>query len=150
MAAKEGVSALDVAKEVYGQDSEEYRKAEVMRDAKWARQEKGAQKEKDEDEGRDLLVTISKDATFADLFKATDKLEVKEGFDDFHFDEELWDNFSPEIGNEVLAFRNHHNAEQAASTKVVDFFQGRGFSPDDITTFLPIKFRGERSKRSNG
>ncbi|MDD4995192.1 MAG: hypothetical protein PHW53_01865 [Patescibacteria group bacterium] len=91
---------------------------------------------------RNLRVSISKDTTFADLFNAIDAVEKKEGMGELHFEEELWDNFSAQIMDDVLAFRDA-KASEAATTKILDFFKEQGYSPSDVSAFLPIEFKQE-------
>lgn len=92
------------------------------------------------DKEQDLKVTISKDATFVDLFNAIDAIEGEKGLDELHFEEELWDNFDSKIVEEVLAFRDEQ-ASRAATTKVLDFFKEHGYPQKDVSVFLPIKFK---------
>ncbi len=98
------------------------------------------------DEERELKATISKDATFADLFNAIDAIEEKHDLGDLHFEEELWDNFDSEIAEEVLAFRDTQ-ASKAATTKLMNFFKERGYTQSDVSAFLPIRFKQERKKK---
>ena len=92
------------------------------------------------EEEEELLITLSTNATFADLFKAINELGDKEDFEEFHFDEELWDNFDEGIAEEILSFRDSQK-EKAATTKVTDFFKKRGYSIEDVSVYLPIKFQ---------
>ena len=92
-------------------------------------------------EEKELLITLSKRASFADLFKAIEAVEEKEGLGKVHFDEELWDNFAEEIVNEVLSFQEDAQKGRAATTKIIDFFQERGYDQKDISAYLPVKFR---------
>lgn len=141
-------SAMSIAEDVYGRDSEEWKRANEASEAEWKKtEEKRKRKEEEmEDEERELNASISKDATFADLFNAIDAIEEEEGLDELHFEEELWDNFDAEIVEEVLAFRDVQ-ASKAATTKVMDFFKERGCSQSDVSVFLPIKFKRERKKK---
>ena len=144
-------SATSIAENLYGRDSEEWRRAFVASEAELKkteeRRKRKERKEKEiEDEERELNATISKDATFTDLFNAINDIEEKEGLGELHFEEELWDNFDPEIVEEILAFREVQ-ASKAATTKVLDFFNERGYSQIDVSTFLPIKFKREQKKK---
>lgn len=112
------VSALAMAEDVYGRDSEEWRRVNETKE------------EEKEDEEQELTATISKDATFADLFNAIDPIE--------EFEEELVD-LDSELAREVFAFRDEQESK-ASTTKVLDFFEERGYSQDEISIFLPIKF----------
>lgn len=100
--------------------------------------EEKRKEEEREDEERELTVTISKDATFADLFKAIDAVEEKEGMGALYFEEELVD-IDSDLAREVFAFRDEQE-DKAATTKVLDFFEERGYSQDEISIFLPIRF----------
>lgn len=135
-------SAMSIAEDVYGRDSEEWRRANEANKAEWKKTEKKRKRkgEEIEDDERELNATISKDATFADLFNAIDVIEEEEGLDELHFEEELWDNFNSKIVEEVLAFRDVQ-ASKAATTKVLDFFKERGYPQKDVSVFLPIKFK---------
>ena len=141
-------SAMSIAEDVYGRESEEWKRASEANEAEWrkTKEKRKRKEEKMEDEERELNASISKDATFADLFNAIDVIEEKEGLGELHFEEELWDNFDAEIVEEVLAFRDMQ-ASKAATTKVVDFFKERGYSQSDISVFLPVKFKREQKKK---
>ena len=91
----------------------------------------------------ELVVTLPINSTFADLFKAIDELEDKEYFEEFHFDEELWDNFDEKIVEEILSFKDIQK-EKAATTKLTDFFEEHGYSMEDVSIYLPIKFEGKK------
>lgn len=141
-------SAVSIAEDVYGRDSEEWKRANEALEAEWVKKEKRSKRKEEEmeDGERELNVTISKDATFADLFNAIDAIEEEEGLGELHFEKELWDNFDPKIAEEVLAFRDVQ-ASKAATTKVLDFFKERGYPQKDVSVFLPIKFKRERKKK---
>jgi len=94
-------------------------------------------------EEKELLITLSKRASFADLFKAIEAVEEKEGLGKVHFDEELWDNFAEEIAKEVLSFQDDAQKDRAATTKIIDFFEKRGYSQDEICAFLPIEIKDD-------
>lgn len=146
--SRDSGSAMSIAEDVYGKDSEEWRRAHEVNEAEWKKTEERRKRKEEEmeDEERELNATISKDATFADLFNAIDAIEEEEGLDELHFEEELWDNFDSEIVEEVLAFRDVQ-ASKAATTKVLDFFKERGYPQKDVSIFLPIKFKRERKKK---
>ena len=93
----------------------------------------------------ELNVTISKDATFADLFAAIDAVEEKEGLDELHFESELVDNFDSETADEVLAFYDVQE-DKATTTKVLDFFKEHGYTQSDVAALLPVRFKPERKK----
>jgi hypothetical protein len=134
-------SAMGIAEDVYGKDSNEWRRANEVNEAKWKKTI-----ESEEGEEQELNVTISRDATFADLFKAVDAIEEEKGFDKLHFEEDLAENFGPKILKEILDFQNAQ-ADKVATTKVLDFFKKRGYSQSYISAFLPIKFKRERKKK---
>ncbi len=141
-------SAMSIAEDVYSRDSDEWRRANEANEAGWKKTE-GKRKRKEEemeDEERELNASISKDATFTDLFNAIDAIEEEEGLGELHFEEELWDNFDAAIVEEVLAFRDMQ-ASKTGITKVLDFFKERGYSQSDVSVFLPIKFKRERKKK---
>ena len=138
-------SAMDVAEEIYGKESEEWENASQANEAKIEKEEKERmEKKKTEDPEREIRVSLSKESTFSDLFNAVDAIEEEEGLDKVHFEEELWDNFGPEINDEILSLRE--NQDKASATKLIDFFKERGYSQKDISIFLPIKFKRERKK----
>ncbi|MDP2910058.1 MAG: hypothetical protein Q8N69_03255 [bacterium] len=139
--ARDFGSAMAVAEDVYGRDSEEWKRASAASEVEWQRTEK--RRRIVEDEERDLVVFISLDATFADLFKAIDAMEEEVGEGKFLFEEELRKNFGSEIAEEVLAFRDAR-ASEGATTRVLDFFRGQGFSRKQVSIFLPIKFGRKR------
>lgn len=132
-------SAIAIAEDAYGKDSDEWRRVNEVNEAEWKKTE-----EKMEGEEQELNVTISKDATFADLFRAVDAIEEEKISD--VFEEELWDNFDFRIVEEILAFRDAQ-ASKAATTKILNFFKERGYSRSDVSAFLPIKFKRERKKK---
>lgn len=136
-------SAMGIAEDIYGRDSDEWRHANEANEAAWKKTEekrKRKEEETEDEERKKLNASISKDATFADLFKASDSIEEEEGLGELHFEEELWDNFDAAIVEEVLAFRDVQ-ASKAGTTKVLDFFKERGYSQRDVSVFLPIKFK---------
>ena len=92
-----------------------------------------------ENEERELHVTISKEATFADLLGAIETLEEEEGFGALHFEDELQDSFNPETVREALDLLDE-GSEEAATTGVIDFFIGHGYEEEDIIEYLPIEF----------
>ena len=138
-------SAMSMAEDVYGRESEEWKRPNEANEAEWKKKKKRKEEEM-EDEERELNASISKDATFADLFNAIDTIEEEEGLGELHFEEELWDNFDATIVEEVLAFRDVQ-ASKAVTIKVLDFFKERGYSQSDVSVFLPIKFKRERKKK---
>lgn len=142
------VSAMSIAKDLYGRDGEEWRRAnEANEEERKKAEEKRKRKEEEiEDEERELNVSISKDATFEDLFNAIDTIEKEEGLGELHFEEELWNNFDATVAEEVLAFRDAQ-ASKAGTIKVLDFFKECGYPQKDVSVFLPIKFKGERKKK---
>jgi hypothetical protein len=95
-----------------------------------------------EEEG--IKVSISRDATFAELFAAIDRIEQKEDLGALHFESELHDNFDDAVADEVLALRD---VPEAASVRVLDFFKERGYSQSDVKSGLPISFQRRPSKK---
>ena len=85
-------------------------------------------------EERELRVELHEDATLTDLFDAIDAIEEEEGLGEVHFEEEVWDNFDPELAEKVLSLRGK---SEAATTKLTDIFKG---PLEDISTYLPIDF----------
>lgn len=135
------ISAADIAKKLYGENSPEYRKAmEVSRQKREKEKRKMERKEE-----KELEITLPRNATFADLFNALDEIEKKEGLGEVQFEEELHDHFGEETVEEILAFQD--NQARAASTKVIDFFKEHGYTQRDVSTYLPIKFKRERKSK---
>jgi len=142
--------AMSIAEEVYGKDSEEWIKASES----WQKERveietaRSAGEQKIDSGETELNLTLSKDATFADLFRAIDALAKKEGIDALDalgFESELFDNFDPEIADQIESLKI--DPAKARATKLTDFFKEKGYSQKDITVFLPIKFkRGKRNK----
>lgn len=134
-------SAVSLAEDFYGKGSNEWKRANEANEKKKdeAKKKRKKKEEKREEEDQRLEVSISKDATFADLFKSIDTIENDEGFEKLHFEEELLRNFNEKIMEEVLSFR-----DTATTTKVLDFFKDHGYSQSDISVFLPIKFKREK------
>ncbi len=141
-------SAVSIAEDIYGRDSEEYRRAYKDNEAEQKKtKDKRKKKEAEiEDEEQELNVILSKDATFSDLLNAIDFIEKEKGLGELHFEEELWDNFDSEIVEEILSFRDIQ-ASKAATTKFMDFFKERGYSQSDVSKFLPIRFKREQKKK---
>lgn len=144
MAHKEYSLAAAVAEDVWGRDSEEWKRADQASEAVWKKTEERIKKkeEKMEKGEWELSATISKDATFADLFAVIDTVEGKEGIGELNFEEELWDNFNPDIVEEIIELRSSQE-DKAATIKVLDFFKERGYSQKDVSVLLPIKFKRE-------
>lgn len=128
------IAARNIAEEIYGKESEEWRKAEKAYQEESEEIERKKKEISVEDE-EDLVVKISKNATFADLKEAIDNLLENHDFDDFHLDSELWDNFDQSLADEF--FDALHGKK---GIKVIDFFREHGYSKKDITVYLPIKF----------
>ncbi|OGZ58940.1 MAG: hypothetical protein A3B96_02315 [Candidatus Spechtbacteria bacterium RIFCSPHIGHO2_02_FULL_43_15b] len=141
----EAGSSMNIARDVYGSDSEEWERANKLNEAERKKQKKAGENER-EGEEQELNVRIPRDATFADLLTAIGKIEREGGLDKLRFEEELWDNFSPDIAREVLALLGAE-ASEVASIGVLDFFNERGYSQKDVSAFLPIKFKRERNKK---
>lgn len=95
-------------------------------------------------EDTDLTVSISRDATFADLFNSIDAIEEEIGDGELLFEAELVDNFSADFVDEVLAFRDMPSSRV---TRVLTFFKERGYSQSDIIALLPVKFKRERKQK---
>jgi len=92
-------------------------------------------------EEKDLCIQLSQDATFVDLFAAIAAIESIEGLGSLHFEEELWDNFVEAVVEEVLAFQDPLSAlASKEDTRLVDFFNGRGYTKEEIEIYLPIEF----------
>lgn len=83
----------------------------------------------------ELEITLSRNATFADLFNALDEIEEKEGLGAVHFEEELWDNFDDAVASEVLL-----RSKELSNLKVLEYFRDKGYSIKDIEAYLPISF----------
>lgn len=138
-------SAAAMAEDVYGRESEEWKRASEASDAEWKKAEKRLKKRESEEKDK-LRVTLSKDSTFADLFSAIEEFESKEGLGALNFEDELHDHFDAATMEEILAFQDAQ-AGKAASVKVLDFLKERGYSQKDVSAFLPIKFKRERKKK---
>ncbi len=142
-------SAMAMAEDVYGRDSDEWRRASGENEAvTQKREQKEREKEEKKESGEwDLKVAISKDATFADLFSAIDVMEEGEELDE-SLAQELYDNFAEDIADEVLSLRDPDQASKATVIKVIDFFRERGYSQSDVSAYLPIKFsRAKKNQR---
>lgn len=142
-------AAMKMAEEVYGKNSPEWERANRAKNEKVKETEKRTNGEEGiRNEDQDLQVVLSRDATFADLFKALDAIEPDEEgeLDATHFYEGLWEKFDPEFVKEVLSFEDTR-ISRAATTKVIDFFREHGYSQSDISVFLPIKFKRKRSRK---
>ena len=142
--------AVHLAEELYGRDSDEWNRANEAFEArqKVVDEKRKSVAETSDDVGEeeaDVSVPISRNATFADLFAAIEAIEGEKGLDTLHFEEELWDNFDPVLVEEIFSFMTAQK-DQAASTKVVDFFKERGYTQRDISAFLPIKFVREQKQ----
>ncbi len=130
--------AISIAKDVYGKDSEEWKRVDEAIEA--------TQEEKEEEEEKEEVLLISKDATFAEFFNALDDAEEGGIFNNVNFEDKLNKKFDPIFATEVLAFRDLREKE-ARTTNVLDFFKKHGYSQKDISIFLPIKFKRERKKQ---
>ncbi|MFA5070443.1 MAG: hypothetical protein WC528_04130 [Patescibacteria group bacterium] len=95
--------------------------------------------ETDRENEKEISVTLSRESTFADLYRLMENHENSEELKDL-FDQELIDNFGQEIVDEVMAFEESANPE-AAKTKVIDFFVERGYEKGDIIAYLPVEFK---------
>ena len=131
--------AMGIAGDVYGRDSEEWKLANERNEADWKKTRERTEIKKEK------KVSISKDATFADLFDAIDAIEEDSELGELNFEAELHDNFNSETAEEVLAFHDER-ASEAATTKILDFFRKHGYSQKDVSAYLPIKFKQERKK----
>jgi len=131
--------AQSMAKDVYGEDSEEWKRASDAWETESETSRKKDQKEwekEEREEEEELRVTLSKEATFKDLFEAIADIENKKGFGSVMFEDELIDNFDKNIVAEIIDFRT----SSAPTPKLIDYFKAHGYSKKDITIFLPIDF----------
>jgi len=128
--------AMSIAEDVYGKDSEEWKLANEKNEADWKKTKEKTERKKEK------KVSISRNATFADLFRAINAIEEEGELGELGFEEELHDNFDSETAEEVLAF-DGERAGEATTTKVLDFFRKRGYSQKDVSAYLPIKFKRE-------
>lgn len=128
--------------------------------AEMRRKEKGLKKKE-----RARTIRLERNATFADLFEAEEKIAKKvresgdedEDDDPTHLVAELWDNFDETIASEVLEMRaklevlrlkgrGGYTEEESklADLRVLEYFEGKGYSADEVEDFLPIKFKKEK------
>ena len=121
--AKDEDSIRNIALDVYGKESPEYRDAFEKRKQAVEEFEEGAEEEQ--------LIEIAADATLGDLFEAVNHLWQKGVEVDLKM--ELWDNFNKDLVEALLS-------NQGSNIKVIDFFTGYGYSKEDIETYLPVKF----------
>ncbi|TSA44926.1 hypothetical protein D4R51_02960, partial [bacterium] len=119
------IAAKGIAEELYGEESDEYGRAleEIEKERK--------EEEAEEKEEARIGVTLSRSATFEDLGNKKFNRDV--------FETELWDNFDSKVASVVIALLSA-NSKKSGAVKVLDFFKERGYSEDDISTFLSIKF----------
>ena len=136
--------------------------------------EKSAEREKEiekeekelEEKERKRTIRLDRDATFADLCKALIKIEEKaqENEDEEslaeHIGAELIDHFDSDVISEVsdaiIQFETLGSKEpekytdeekKLANLKVLEYFQEKGYSVEDIEAYLPLKFRKEKQKK---
>ncbi|QQG45961.1 MAG: hypothetical protein HYY55_03195 [Candidatus Niyogibacteria bacterium] len=122
--------------------------------------------EKDlEKQERAKTIRLKQGATFAELFDAENRIAEKiEGSEDeedvgdpTHLVSELWDNFDEDVVLEVLDFKAKLEAlslkkpeeyteeeKKLANLNVAEYFHNKGYSVEDIETFLPIKFKKKK------
>lgn len=127
-----------------------------------------AEAERDLGKDSSRTIRVKRDATFADLFDAEEKLankiqeSGKEEDDPAHFAVELETNFDEPIPEELRHFRAVLEAMRAKrpeeyteeekrliGLKMIDYFQEKGHSMKDIEALLPIKFKKEKKKKSS-
>lgn len=131
MENKDSPTAMSVAAEIYGTDSDEWKRAKALV------KQVDTNNEENETE-KNVIINIPKNATLADLFATIDEMST-EDFENAHFYDEFVDHFDGEIINEFDDFR-FINPVGAAATKVLDFFKERGYDEDDVSAYLPINF----------
>ena len=119
---EERETALRIAEDLYGRDNKEWEEINKIIESKTE---------------SNLSVTISEDSTFAELFRAMDSIEKINGLGSLHFEEELYDNFDPKIAEKII---ESHQNNSMDNIKILDFFKDEGYSKDDVSTYLPIKF----------
>jgi len=178
-------SAMSIAEDVYGKDSEKWFRADEANETEWARIEKEEKRKatrraalseeeleaEEEKKAEERIVTLNQDATLADLFEAIDEIEEKiqtensedEDYDDpIHFAAEVVGNFDKDVAEEILVdLRGAHEfldstkpeeelsekKKKAIGRKVLDYFEEKGYSRDDVETYLPmIKFKKKEDK----
>lgn len=147
MADENFSSAAEVAGRVYGLEGEEYRAAFKLAEDEQKRKLAEVQKRRKYVEvEEELRVVLPPEATMADLFRAIDDIVEKEGLEKLYFEAKLWESgFDKETVKEVLSLReDDERADEAAKIKVIEFFEKHGYDKDDITAFLPIKFRRKK------
>lgn len=133
--------ALRTAEAAFGKDSEQFKLAAL----KLQESIKQAQKKltrRAAAEAKEIIIKMPPAATMADLFAAIEKVEDD---DNFHFDEELLDNFNQDLIDEFNGIKNNPN--QAAAVTVADFFKKYDYKPDDLSAFLPIKFSASKKSK---
>lgn len=115
---------VSIAEYLYGRDSEEYQRAKEL-----YKTEKAPSAETE-------IIPLSSDATFFDLFTFIDPSEADLG-------DVFWNNvnnnFLEEISGELRKIFD--NPESARQIKVLEFFEERGYTKDDLELFLLIRFR---------
>ncbi|MDO8581968.1 MAG: hypothetical protein Q7S16_03765 [bacterium] len=133
---KEYLHAAQVAEELFGKDSVQYHHAMDLFKQEQSEEEKmlGVINEEGAEECEHVL-TLSKNATFMDLFRALNKTEKKEGFGEVHFEDEVLDHFGDGILEEIQRLYS-----ERSQMRILDFFAEYGYSKEAIEAYLPIQF----------
>ncbi|MBI3671611.1 hypothetical protein HY249_02325, partial [Candidatus Azambacteria bacterium] len=128
-------TATELAREVYGVSSPEFIDAEYAES--YSIGSEVAENKPEKEEG--FILKLPKDATFSDLSKAIDDkgdlaLEVED-----IFQAELIDNFNADVQWGVDSLMEY-GSEKAKNVKIIEFFENRGYSKEEIEALLPIEF----------
>ncbi|KKT48238.1 MAG: hypothetical protein UW40_C0051G0006 [Parcubacteria group bacterium GW2011_GWF2_44_17] len=128
-------SAMSIAEDLYGRNSNEWSRAHSAYETVPTKKEKR--------HGAKSHVSLPQKATFFDLFIAIE--DTGEIVDD-HLMDGLRSGFDTETAEAVFELREKRQSE-TATIGVLEFFEKRGYSEEDVTTFLPITFKRERKKK---
>lgn len=132
--------ARELAKELYGEASQQFAAAQAAIEKHLARAEAAADDEAEPESGEKRLA-LDSNATMADLFRALDQFEAGQAGESVFF-RELYDNFDLDLTHEFLELQTDY--DQAGQVTVAAFFKKYGYSKSDIKTFLPVKFQRRR------
>jgi len=115
--------AMQVAKEIYGEESDEYQKSREMYE------------QRETDIESEPVFELPIDATFADLQKAIGPYD-EDGYYLFDYLERYFDKDAMSDAQTLLM----SPMEEAGKVKILDFFTSKNYSRGEVEANLPIKF----------
>lgn len=125
-------SAMEIASDLYGEDSREFKRAHALSERMLRGQEQA-----------DERIVLGRNSTFGDLAQEIVRMSDEAIWEEGIFESEVNENFS-ELAEEIFNLLGSH-----AGTNVLQFFRERGYNQRYLSSHLPIRFRRERREKAD-